>query len=65
MGRGALGVKEPDEPEPPDEPDGPDYGPIIAQLGNNIARLEEAGRAVGAAIVDTHELIDRLRTAAG
>ena len=62
VGRGALGVAEPDTPEPPD---GPNYGPIIAQLEGNIARLEDAGLAVGAAIVDTLELIDRLRTAAG
>jgi len=61
-GRGALGVKEPDTPEPPD---GPDYAPVIALLENNLAQLEDAGLAVGAAIVDTHELIDRLRTAAG
>lgn len=62
VGRGALGVAEPDTPEPPD---GPDYAPVIALLENNLARLEDAGLAVGAAIVDTHELIDRLRTAAG
>jgi hypothetical protein len=55
-GRGALA---PDEPEPP-EP-GPDYGPIITLLESNLARLEDAGLAVGAAIVDTHELIDRLK----
>ena len=30
-----------------------------------LARLEEAGLAVGAAVVETHELIDRLRMAAG
>lgn len=60
-GRGALDVDEP-EPEPPT---GPDYAPIIALLENNLARLEDAGLAVGAAIVDTHELIDRLRTADG
>lgn len=62
VGRGALGVAEPDTPEPPD---GPDYAPIITLLENNLERLEDAGLAVGAAIVDTHELIDRLRTAAG
>ena len=62
VGRGALGVAEPDTPEPPT---GPDYGPIITLLENNLERLEDAGLAVGAAIVDTHELIDRLRTAAG
>ncbi len=61
VGRGALEVKI-DEPEPPA---GPDYGPIIAALEGNLAQLEAAGMAVGAAIVDTHELIDRLRTAAG
>ncbi len=60
VGRGALGVAEPDTPEPPD---GPDYAPVIALLENNLARLEDAGLAVGAAIVDTHELIDRLREA--
>ena len=61
-GRGALGVKEPDTPTPPT---GPDYGPIITLLESNLARLEDAALSVGAAIVDTYELIDRLRTAAG
>lgn len=66
-GRGALMVLEPDTPEPPDEPDPPlpDYAPVIALLEGNLARLEEAGMAVGAAVVETYELIDRLRTAAG
>lgn len=62
VGRGALGVAEPDTPEPPD---GPDYGPIITLLESNLARLEDAALSVGAAIVDTYEVIDRLRTAAG
>ena len=62
VGRGALGVAEPDTPEPPA---GPDYGPIITLLESNLARLEDAALSVGAAIVDTYEVIDRLRTAAG
>ena len=65
-GRGALGVAEPDTPEPPDgpeepEPPLPDYAPVIEMLENNLARLETAGMAVGAAVVETHELIDRLK----
>ena len=66
VGRGALGVAEPDTPEPPDgpeepEPPLPDYAPVIEMLENNLARLETAGMAVGAAVVETHELIDRLK----
>jgi len=57
VGRGALGVLEPDTPEPPL----PDYAPVIEMLENNLARLETAGMAVGAAVVETHELIDRLK----
>ena len=60
VGRGALGVVElPDEPEPPEEP-GPDYAAIIAALEGNLTYLEAAGMAVGAAVVETHALIERL-----
>jgi len=55
-------VEPPVDPEPPDEPD---YEPVIALLEGNLARLEAAGMALGAAVVETHELIDRLRMAAG
>ncbi len=61
----AAVVEPPDEPEPPEEPEEPDWGGVIAALEWNLARLEDAGMAVGAAVVETHELIDRLRTAAG
>jgi hypothetical protein len=69
VGRGALAV-EPAEPpvEPPTDPEPPgepDYEPVIALLEGNLARLEAAGMALGAAVVETHELIDRLRMAAG
>lgn len=57
---GAVVVEPPDEPEPP-KPPNPDYGPILAALEGNLARLEEAGMSVGAAVVETHELIERLR----
>ena len=58
-------VEPPDPPDEPDPPTPPDYASIIKVLERHLARLEDAGLAVGAAIVDTHELIDRLRTAAG
>jgi len=60
VGKGALDVL-PDTP--PVDPE-PDYEPVIVLLEGNLARLEEAGLAVGAAVVETHELIDRLRMAA-
>lgn len=62
--RGALLPAVDDVPEPPEPPE-PDYGPIITALEGNLTHLEAAGMAVGAAVVETHELIDRLRTAAG
>jgi hypothetical protein len=65
VGKGALDVL-PDTPpvDPPTDPE-PDYEPVIVLLEGNLARLEEAGLAVGAVVVETHELIDRLRMAAG
>ena len=56
VGYGALDpspVDPPDEPEPPT----PDYAPILAALESNLAHLETAGMAVGAAVVETHRLI--------
>ena len=62
---GALSAVVPEPPiEPPIDPE-PDYEPVIVLLEGNLARLEEAGLAVGAVVVETHELIDRLRMAAG
>lgn len=62
VGRGALAPLWPDEPEPPVEPD---YGPVVEMLEAHLEHLEHAGLAVSAAIIETHEFIDRLRTAAG
>lgn len=68
-------VEEPEPPDPPVDPDPPpvpDYASIIESLERHLERLEDASvalvgveLAVDEAIVDTHELIDRLRTAAG
>lgn len=52
------------EPEPTDPPV-PDYDWVIAALEGNLEKLEAAGLAIGAAVIDTHELIDLLKSAAG
>lgn len=57
----AVVIEPPDEPEPPE----PDYEPVIALLKTHIERLGAAGIAVDEAVIETRELIDRLRTAAG
>jgi parallel beta-helix repeat protein len=60
---GVIGALEPlpVEPPPDPEPPEPDYGWLIAALEGNLAKLEGAGLRVGAAVVDTHELIDLLK----
>ena len=57
----AVVIEPPDEPEPPL----PDYAPVIALLKTHIERLGAVGIAVDEAVIETYELIDRLRTAAG
>jgi hypothetical protein len=61
-GRGAL---LPLVAEPPPDPPEPDYDWLIAALEGNLEKLEAAGLAVGAAVLDAHELIDLLKLKAG
>lgn len=47
---------------PPTDPPSPDYGWLVEALQTNLEKLETAGANIGAAIVDTHELIDLLKS---
>lgn len=62
-----IGALEPagDVEPPPVDPPLPDYEWVIAALEGNLEKLEAAGLAIGAAVIDTHELIDLLKSAAG